>query len=574
MPAKPGITRFAYLASAIAGRRVDVAAGARHGLAWTDGATIFVDSDAAEAEQIRSIAVQACLLGAGSLDADVLDLLGSRPVTVRRYLAVESHRALASLVPVLPPSVTLVVDRELAGRSDSPASSLAVAKSRIDIEDPPSVFGMIKPRQVRRELLTSTQVQATGDHVPRSDARDMLRDLEDDEPEAAPQSDIVSSPVGGGGAIGRLLKRFLGDARSAGSGSPGAEVPTHRGNSARRPEGLGVVTSTATAPITPRDDMPRATGLSYPEWDVRRRRYRLGWCVVSEVEPERSQPTRFALPHVQAYRRPLARLGTSLERRSRQLQGIDIDIDAGVEAYVGTIAGSAPVDAVYVDLVPRRRDLAALVLLDVSGSAGEPSAAGGTVHEHQRAAAGALTLALHELGDRVALYAFRSHGRSAVSVVPLKRFGEVFDARVEHRLGACVPGAYTRLGAAIRHATTVLERDAGTSRRLLIVLSDGFAYDHGYEGTYGEADARRALAEARRRGMGCVCVSLGAAMDVAALRRVFGTAAHARVARVDDLPRVIGPLLQFGLRSAEAQQRSYQRKTRARERLDAERLTA
>ena len=42
----------------------------------------------------------------------------------------------------------------------------------------------------------------------------------------------------------------------------------------------------------------------------------------------------------------------------------------------------------------------------------------------------------------------------------------------------------------------------GTPRRLLVVLSDGFAYDHGYEGRYGEADARHALVEARRRGVG------------------------------------------------------------------------
>ena len=59
-----------------------------------------------------------------------------------------------------------------------------------------------------------------------------------------------------------------------------------------------------------------------------------------------------------------------------------------------------------------------LVLLDISGSAGEPSPVGGTVHLHQRTAAAALTAALHELGDRVALYGFRSQGRSAVSVIP------------------------------------------------------------------------------------------------------------------------------------------------------------
>jgi nitric oxide reductase activation protein len=97
-------------------------------------------------------------------------------------------------------------------------------------------------------------------------------------------------------------------------------------------------------------------------------------------------------------------------------------------------------------------------------------------------------------------------------------------------------------------------------------LSDGFAYDHGYEGGYGEADARRALSEARRLGTGCVCLSIGASTDAAKLRRVFGTAAHASVSRFEDLPRVIAPLFRFALRSAEAQRRKSQHATRTNER--------
>jgi nitric oxide reductase activation protein len=141
------------------------------------------------------------------------------------------------------------------------------------------------------------------------------------------------------------------------------------------------------------------------------------------------------------------------------------------------------------------------------------------------------------------------------------------------RLGGLAPAAYTRLGAAIRHGTAVLERDGGTSRRLLVVLSDGFAYDHGYEGPYGEADARRALAEARRRGMGCVCVSIGADTDVHALRRVFGTAAHATIPRATQLAGVVGPLFRSALRSAQRQRRAWQRRERTHERLAIERRT-
>ena len=136
---------------------------------------------------------------------------------------------------------------------------------------------------------------------------------------------------------------------------------------------------------------------------------------MQEVEPPRATAAPCA-----AVRRARACVGRSpasasgLDRCHRQAQGDDIDIDAAIEARVELLAGSAPDEAVYVDSLRRRRDLAVLVLLDISGSAAEPGATGRTVHEHQRAAAAALTVALHELGDRVALYAYHSQGRSAV----------------------------------------------------------------------------------------------------------------------------------------------------------------
>jgi nitric oxide reductase activation protein len=96
-----------------------------------------------------------------------------------------------------------------------------------------------------------------------------------------------------------------------------------------------------------------------------------------------------------------------------------------------------------------------------------------------------------------------------------------------------------------------LESRGGTSRRLLVVLSDGLAYDHGYERIYGAADARRALAEARGRGVGCVCLTIGAGTDPDELQRVFGSAAHAVIGRAEELSQVVGPLFRTALRAAE-----------------------
>jgi nitric oxide reductase NorD protein len=566
------VRRFELLASAIAGRLLEVASVEPGVPPWTDGATVFVDAEAGPAEQLRCIAVQASLLGAGSLDAGILSRLPRRPAMARRYLAVEGHRALDEHEPLLPLPVRRLIDRGMAARSDSPATSLALAVGREELDEPPVEFGAIHPRRIRTVDLPA---EATvSQHIPRRDREDVLRELDDGEDgDHEPIVFDISSPVGGGGAIGRLLKRLLGDARSSAAGGPsGADAPTHV---TRRSTGSGrtVGVSTSRAAVSEAPGVVGPRGATYPEWDVFHRRYRPDWCTVLETPADEGAAVPI-VPERHALRRALARLGMDLERRHRQLQGDDIDIDAAVEAHVAVRAGSAPDEAVYVDSVRRRRDLAVLLLLDVSGSAAEPSATGATVHEHQRAAAVGLMSTLHGLGDRVALYGFRSQGRSNVEALPVKRFGEEVDALVLRRLGGLNPGAYTRLGAAIRHGAALLEAEGGTSRRVLVVLSDGFAYDHGYEGPYGEADARRALAEARRRGTGCLCLSVGAGTDPAALQRVFGTAAHATIPRVGLLPGVVGPLMRSALTSADLQRRVSQRKERTRERLQIERTRA
>jgi nitric oxide reductase activation protein len=100
-----------------------------------------------------------------------------------------------------------------------------------------------------------------------------------------------------------------------------------------------------------------------------------------------------------------------------------------------------------------------------------------------------------------------------------------------------------------------LQRHGGTPRQLLVVLSDGLAYDHGYEPVYGAADARRALDETRHHGVGCLCLSIGARTDVETLRRVFGASAHASLPGPEQLKRVIAPLFRSALRSADIRRR-------------------
>ena len=539
-----GPQRLGLLASALAGRTVAVAPGDRGEPAWTDGITVFVDAAESEASQLESVTVQASLLAGGGLAPDVVRKLARRRKLARKYLAVEGQRALAANEDLLPYPVRSLVDLELATRADSPAASLALAHGG-KIADPPDSFGVIKARNLLAAHASVAQAEGEAAHKPRRKSRKDLAELDDDAEEADDDvTDPFSSPVGGGGAIGKLLQGLLSRVRQlSGNGPPGADTPTHRSHNGIR--GLGMVTSTAVSNSEDSGDgKGDDEGRKYPEWDVHRKRYRPDWCTVHEIDAPGGEGHPLSRPDVHSLRRPLTRLGIGLDRAHRQTQGDDIDVDAAVEARVETLAGSAPDEAVYLDL-------AVLVLLDVSGSSAEAGTFGQTVHEQQRDAAAALTVALHELGDRVALWAYQSQGRSDVHMIPVKRFDDSLDALVMQRLGSLTPGAYSRLGAAIRHGTSVISEKAGTSRRLLVVLSDGLAYDHGYERVYGAADARRALAEARRQGIGCLCLTIGASTDTGELAKVFGSAAHASIPKPRQLADVIGPLFRAALRTAD-----------------------
>lgn len=543
------------LASALAGRPVAVATVDAGEPSWTDGQTVFVDPTARSRDNLKSVAVHASLIAADSLTPEIVGALVRHPRSAKRYLTIEGHRALAANREVLPGVLSSLADQEIASRSNSPASSLSVASRKDALDDPPVEFGVIRARKVLAVGdRTPAQVDLTA-HVPRRDSKEALEELDDGEVDDSDDPDLFSNPVDGGGFIGKWLKKMLSSARKTGDnggGPPGADSPTHRANSANR--GAYAASSTAKASAEDVADVT-AHGVKYPEWDADRRSYRLDWCTVREVEPRIKASASDAIDVAIGVRRPLARLGMGLHRRHRQAQGDDIDIDAAVEARVEVRAGSVPDEAVYLDSLRRRRDLSVLLLLDVSGSAAEPGTVGRTVHQQQRAVITDLMVALHDLGDRVALYAYNSQGRSAVNVLPVKRFDDHLDGKVLRRLNSLEPGAYSRLGAAIRHGSTILETRGGTSRRLLVVVSDGLAYDHGYERAYGAADARRALTEARRRGTGCVCLTVGAGTDVEALKKVFGSTAHATIARPDQLAGIIGPLFRSAIRSAEVRRR-------------------
>lgn len=534
---------FRFLAGFLAGRPIEVAVGHTDEPAYTDGRVVFVSANADRDRQRREVLVQSALLGAGSLDGQYVRRLRARPSVARRYLGLEGYRVLAELGPRI--ALAASVAPASAAQSASCEESLQIALGRTELAAPPNWFGAIKPsklirtRGVAGSPATDADVRTFAEHP---DASEMDEDDDDDGPaEKSRILKLFEAPLGMQ-APAKFLRTLFGSSRSSGSEGAGAEVGI---GSVRRTSRAGVNARPAPTPIRfVGTDRPGSAlmvgGAMYPEWDVFSDRYRENWCRVIDypiTAAEVVSTVRVARDAV--LRRRLARVGLGPKVLRGRADGDEVDIEAMIDLFVDLRSGHSPPEHVYTERRRLARNLGVLILVDASGSATDADGEGLAVHEHQRRAAATLAATLEELGDRVAVYGFRSQGRRAVHLLAVKTFGQRFGAAERSRLSQLQPFGYTRLGAGIRGAGEILKTKAGTPHRLLLVLSDGYPYDDGYEGRYAQADAAKALEELRADGVACLCLSIGAPADPDALDRVFGSASHAGAATLSELsPRM------------------------------------
>jgi nitric oxide reductase NorD protein len=540
--------RFDLLATFLAHRPLAVIAGPAGDGPSTDGQHVFVSPGRPLDEQRWEVIVQAGLLGAASLEPEVLKSLRGRPKVSQRYLALEGRRVLARLRLV---GLRLPVAAGLEAPGDpktaSPAESLALAGSRRTVADPPEWFGTLRPSRLlgapplppgQAPTDKDLQLKIKPSAVPEADETD------DEAGEESKILKLFQNPLANSNALTNFLSKMLGMSRSPGqsSSSGGGEMTV---SSIRRVDQVGADARPLPVPLRfVDDDTPGPAGgiggALYPEWDVHKNRYRVEWCrVIAFPLAPAPDVSASGVERDEILRRRLARLGLGPKVLRRRPDGDDLDVDALIDLAVDLHAGHSPPETIYLERRKLARNLGVLILVDASGSATETDPDGRSVHEHQRRAAATLAVTLEELGDRVAVYGFRSRGRAAVHLLALKPFGQRFGAGGRAQLKQLEPAGYTRLGAAIRHASEVLKTEAGTPNRLLLVLSDGFPYDDGYESRYAEADAHKALEEVRADGVACLCLSIGASTPPDALHRVFGSASHAHATRLTELsPRM------------------------------------
>ncbi|SNX72068.1 nitric oxide reductase NorD protein [Cereibacter ovatus] len=235
---------------------------------------------------------------------------------------------------------------------------------------------------------------------------------------------------------------------------------------------------------------------TYPEWNHRAR------CLMPDhtrVLEACAEPGAAFHPDPRLMTRVRRQFETLHPRRilcKRQIEGAELDLDALIEAQVALRSTGHGSDRIYRSARAIERDLSVAILMDCSRST-EAVVGDRSVIDTAREALAALAGGIDVAGDRLAIWGFSSLRRDRVFLNRCKGFDEDMGPAVTARIGGLRPGHYTRLGAAIRHASAMLA-DQPSSRKLLLILTDGKPndLDH-YEGIHGIEDSRMAVREAR-----------------------------------------------------------------------------
>jgi len=247
----------------------------------------------------------------------------------------------------------------------------------------------------------------------------------------------------------------------------------------------------------------------YNEWDCGRRHYRKNWCVLRELDIDPAGPgfvdatlAKYG-PQVAQLKRTFEMLRGEDRLLKRQPEGNDIDFDAVISAYADMRSGLELSDRLLTRRHKAERDMAVMFMVDMSGSTK------GWINDAEREALVMLCEALQVLGDRYAIYGFSGITRKRCEIFRIKRFDDPYDERVRSRIAGIRPQDYTRMGAAIRHLTRVLNHVEARTK-LLVTLSDGKPddYSDNYRGEYGIEDTRQALIEAHRSGIKPFCITI------------------------------------------------------------------
>ncbi|MHB8210461.1 MAG: VWA domain-containing protein [Acidithiobacillus sp.] len=291
----------------------------------------------------------------------------------------------------------------------------------------------------------------------------------------------------------------------------------------------------------------------YPEWDYQMQLERPEWCTV--LEKRAKSGTLETINEIVAKHKPIigrlkflieALQPQGVQRLRKQEDGDEIDLNAAVRAMIEMRMGEQPDPRIMMRNVRKVRDLSVLLLIDLSESTNDPVlGSDSTVLQLAREATVLLADALDKIGDPFAIHGFDSNGRHDVEYFRYKDFGASYNDQAKSRLAGMSGQLSTRMGAAIRHAGSILKRQP-SNKKLLLVITDGEPADNDMrDPQYLRYDARKAVEELTQAGIAPYCLSLDPRADQY-VSRIFGAKNYVVLDHVQRLPEKL-PILYMGL---------------------------
>ena len=297
------------------------------------------------------------------------------------------------------------------------------------------------------------------------------------------------------------------------------------------------------------DDIVLTEGIPIDEWDYKQQKLQKDHCRLQVMTSRHAEamelPVRLR-QQAHKIRRQFESLRPQRHWVSRQNEGSELDLENYINFLTDRKHGHVNSDTpVYRDIRNLSRDLSCLLLADLSLSTDAYINNNARVIDVIRDSLYLFSEALTATGDRFALHGFSSRNRNHIRFYNIKGFNENYDNNIRGHINAIRPGYYTRMGAAIRHATQLLSKEA-SSQKLLLILTDGKPNDlDKYEGRYGIEDTRMAVLEAEKLGLRPFCVTIDEQAEDY-LPYLFGSRSYVLIHNAEELPRKL-PLLYLRL---------------------------
>jgi len=273
--------------------------------------------------------------------------------------------------------------------------------------------------------------------------------------------------------------------------------------------------------IEPGEELKGLPPRHYHEWDYHNQSYRPDWVSVYEgLHPQGNAADieRLLEKHAGLAKR-LKKLLDLLKPQDKvriryQEEGSELDLDIAIRSLIDYKSGAQPDPRINMSHRNDGRNIAVMLLLDLSESLNEKAAGSEqTILELSQEAVTLLGWAVEKLGDPFAIAGFHSNTRHDVRYLHIKGYTEHWDDKVKGRLAAMEASYSTRMGAAMRHAAHFLEKQQA-DKKLMLILTDGEPADiDSKDGQILIEDAKRAVKELDQQGIYSYCINLDPKAD-------------------------------------------------------------